>query len=133
MVVEQQPTLVRLPDLSAAERMRLYWGCYWRALLFVLAQIASMVPVYLLLFSLAERWFRRVEEPIWILAGVATVGELCSVVLGFFFVALFVNAILGRSLGGNCFVLVRHPAYSSAVLPLSHGNGPAASQVARNP
>jgi len=92
--------------------MRLYWGCYWRALLFVLAQIVIMVPLTWIEFFGLNHWMGR-SESVFIVYVVAT--ETLSVLLGFGFVALYVRFILGRRIGHVRFVLVTDAGQSNAM------------------
>lgn len=94
---------VALSELSFPQRMSVYWGCYWRAVLFALAQVCVIVPLYVLI-ALARDWSRD-GEPSWSWIPVAA-AETCSVLSGFWFVALYVRLVVGKKIGAARFVLV---------------------------
>ena len=94
---------VLLSQLSRLEGMRLYWGCYWRAVLFVLAQIVIMLPISWFAYFGVDRWIGRTGS-VYIISGLAA--ETVSVILGFCFVAMYVRCIVGQKIGYVRFVLV---------------------------
>ena len=102
---------IPLSQLSRRERFAVYWGCYWRAVVFVLGQIGVIVPLFIAFNFAAARWISR-DDDASLLVFVAT--ESCSVVVGFCFVAFFVRWIIGRRLGRVRFALVVDDAEATA-------------------
>jgi hypothetical protein len=83
--------------------MRLYWGCYWRAVLFVIAQIVIMLPLSWGGLFVVNRWMSQ-DGSLLAIYFVAT--EAVSIILGFCFVAIYVRFIIGRRIGHVRFALV---------------------------
>jgi len=90
-------TEVRIDELQRLERFRVYLGCYWRALLYVVAQILVMVPVTILLtIEIHSFPGNGITASQWARGGVV---ELLSMVIGFLFVASFLRLMLRVRLG----------------------------------
>jgi len=83
--------------------MRLYWGCYWRAVLFVVAQLVVMLPLSFATYLGTDRWIRETGMSQTVSFVVV---ESISVILGFCLVALYVRLIVDRRIGCVRLVLV---------------------------
>lgn len=88
---------VELASIPLRERWAVYWGCYWRSVVFVVGHVAVTAAIFVATTAAAARHWGPERDPA-LIAIVTT--EVCSAVVGFCSVALFVHHILGRRLGG---------------------------------
>ena len=94
-------TQVALADLAKRERFKVYWACYWRAVLFVVAQILFSGPcmyLSLLLFGHVDPFGRPDGgSGLWGLL----LAESASALIGFSLASAFVRMIVKTRVGGD--------------------------------
>ena len=94
---------VRLDELPPADRRRLYLGCYWRAVMYVLAQTAVLVPLAVFLMINPD-WFSTTSALAPVI-GLAVM-EVINLALGFGLVAMFTRQILRVRFGRLRFAVI---------------------------
>jgi hypothetical protein len=95
-------TELRLEDLPRRERLKIYWNCYWRAVLYVAVQTILMAPLVLLFTYDGGVWPQSVAR-VWYGIGMT---ETCSLVIGFGLISSFVRKVLRLRVGRLRFALV---------------------------
>ena len=114
-MVAIQAAYVDLFSLPFARRLRVYWSCYWRAVVFIVAQIMIILPLYWFLMFGAATWLpASARTEMALIVGYAFI-QVSSITLGFWLVALYVRRIIGRPFAGIRFALVADVSPSSDV------------------
>lgn len=94
---------VPIEKLSDRDRLRIYWGCYWRAAIYVVIQTVVLVP--LVVFFTINPDVLPGASPFGPLVGLA-ITEIVSFGFGFVLVAIFTRNILKVRFGRTRFAVM---------------------------